>query len=116
MSFWVDLNDASDKNVSVFPFREGGTYDLLGSTEARLNVTYNYSSFYYKHLNPEKGLRWLDGKRASETIEALASAVTVLGTEQDEDYWEPTAGNAGYALSILLGWAKQYPDAIWTVN
>ena len=27
------------------------------------------------------------------------------------DYWAPTPGNAGYALNILLDWARQYPEA-----
>jgi hypothetical protein len=29
-----------------------------------------------------------------------------LGVECDDDYWKPTPGNAGYALSVLLSWAK----------
>ena len=28
-------------------------------------------------------------------------------------YWMSTPGNAGYALSILLSWAKQHPEATW---
>lgn len=31
-------------------------------------------------------------------------------------YWKATPGNAGYAASILLAWARQYPQGVWEVN
>jgi hypothetical protein len=116
MSFWVSLNDKNGNSEEVEKFKDGGTYNLHGSDEASLNITYNYSTFYYEHLNADNGLRWLDKKTAKNTIEALEYAVDVLGTSQDSDYWSSTPGNAGYALSILLSWAKQYPESRWRVN
>jgi hypothetical protein len=62
------------------------------------------------------GIHWLNKKKASKTIERLEEAVKELGTEKSNNYWESTPGNAGYALSILLKWAKQYPDAIFEVS
>jgi hypothetical protein len=115
MSFWVYLENDKEA-VIVERHAEGGTYVLGGTTEAELNVTYNYSPFFFKHLNAESGLRWLDGKRASDTIEHLENAVAALGTSQDTDYWNATPGNAGYVLGILLEWAKQYPGATWGVH
>ena len=53
---------------------------------------------------------------AKDTIAALESAVNKLGTKTSSDYWKPTKGNAGYALSILLSWARQYPEAVWDVS
>ena len=100
--------------VQVPLHSEGGTYVCGGTTEGHLNLTYNYSPHYYKHIDPEKGLRWLYGKRASETIERLESAIAALDTERADDYWAPTKGNAGYALSILLGWARLHPNAVWS--
>jgi len=41
----------------------------------------------------------------------LQKAISLLGTERDPDYWKATEGNAGYALSILLGWARLHPTA-----
>ena len=58
----------------------------------------------------------LDGKLASTVVEALEHAVRYLGTARSGDYWAATQGNAGYALSILLGWAKQHPEAIFKAN
>lgn len=94
---------------------EGGTYCVGGTTAADLNVTYNYSTHFREHLHPD-GLAWLDGKPASETIDALAAAVEALGTVRDKDYWAPTPGNAGYALSILLRWARMSPEAVFVVH
>lgn len=31
-------------------------------------------------------------------------------------YWKSTPGNAGYMLNILLSWAKQHPNARWSVS
>ena len=101
--------------VIVDRHAEGGTYAIGGIKEADLNITYNYSKHYYRCLNSENGLRFLNGKQAKDTIKDLESAVKLLGTKNDSDYWEATAGNAGYALSILLKWAKQYPNAVWKV-
>ena len=103
----------NEEPVTVARHADGGTYALGGTTYAELNVTYNYGKHYYQHLDEEKGLRWLYGKTGAETVERLELAVKALGTEQVADYWNPTPGNAGYALNILLGWAKQHPDAVW---
>lgn len=115
MSYDVSLEDESGTCVAVDRHTEGGTYAVGGTVDADLNVTYNYSWFYFRYLDKKHGLRWLSGKRASETIEKLEAAVKELGDNTYEDYWAPTPGNAGYALAVLLGWAKQYPDATWRV-
>ena len=87
-----------------------------GSNEADLNITYNYSRFYYQHLDKTNGLRALDGQMAKDWVDRLEAAVKVLGTAHSNDYWEATEGNAGHALSILLRWAKEHPEGIWRVN
>ena len=122
MSWWISLDYADIRECLVPNHTEGGTYCLgntngeVGTQEASLNVTYNYSPFYYQLINTEEGIRWLSGKTANETIPILENAVSVLGCEKTEDYWDANEGNAGYALSILLSWAKLHPDAIWSVN
>ena len=115
--------------AEVASHSEGGTYVAGGSGEAELNITYNYSWFYYMLLDKKEGLRWLNGKTATDTIERLEKAVDKLGIVKYEatrkvngrhiletDYWAPTPGNAGYALNILLGWAKKHPAAVWEVD
>lgn len=92
---------------------EGGCYAVGGITEAELNITYNYSRFYHWFLDDEQGIRWLYGKKAKDTVDKLEAAIKKLGIRQYEDYWAPTPGNAGYALSILLEWAKQHIEAVW---
>lgn len=115
MSHDVELINPDGSMVFVKPHQEGGTYVLGGSPEAELNVTYNYGALYHEHLD-SKGLDWLNGKTAKDTIARLQLAVKILGTERDPDYWKATAGNAGHALSILLKWAQDNPEAIWRVT
>lgn len=116
MSYWVSLQDAEDC-VSVDNFTDGGTYTVGGSGEADLNITYNYGKRYKEVIPNYCGLvDLLHLKKASDVTQTLEDAVHILGTEQSDDYWQPTAGNAGYALHILLQWAKQYPDAVFHVN
>ena len=112
MSYDVYLRKGG-KTVEVERHREGGTYCLGGTESAELNITYNYSPFFYKYLDKKKGLRWLYGRKARQTIKRLEKAVKELGIKQHSNYWEKTSGNAGYALSILLKWAERHPKAIW---
>lgn len=103
----------NDVPVKVKHFAEGGTQVMGGTDDAELNITYNYSWFYYQCLDKENGLRWLYGKSGKEAEPRLSAAVEILGTRQNSDYWADTPGNAGHALNILLEWARQYPDAIF---
>lgn len=87
---------------------EGGTYVLGGSCRAELNVTWNYGGhFRFPELN---------GKTGEEAIPVLEEAVKKLGTIGEGDYWAPTAGNAGYACSVLLEWARKHPKAVFEVT
>jgi len=127
-----DINEDTEA-VSVEHFSEGGTQPLYGTDKAELNITYNYSFFYYHFLDKKDGLRWLYGKQAKDCIERLEKAVEILGTNryvrhlkgwsfkrednsdyEEYDYWCPTAGNAGYALNILLTWARNNPEAYFS--
>lgn len=121
MSYEVYLIEATDDhswNVleSKNRIQEGGTQMVGGSKECHLNITVNYSDMYYKIFPDELGLHWLQSKTAKETEEVLTSAVKILGTERADNYWSKTMGNAGYALWILLGWAKEIPEGRWSVH
>jgi hypothetical protein len=108
MSYWIYLRNTDGETVEVEPFEDGGTYAIGGTTQAEINVTYNYA----RHFD----YRALHNHKAADTILALESIVKRLGTERDCDYWAPTPGNAGAACARLLAWAKQHPDAIWKVS
>lgn len=113
MSYWVSLNDPDGNELTVNKHEEGGTYVEGGTSSASINVTYNYSKVYREH---GFSLKDLDGKRAHETTEQLQSLVIALGVDPADDYWAATPGNAGHALSVLLGWGLEHPDGIWRVN
>ncbi len=114
MSWDVDLKQAG-KIMQVDRHEEGGTYLMGGTTDASLSITYNYCRYYYRHLH-NRGLMHINRKRARTVVPLLERAVNELGTDRDDDYWKATPGNAGYALSILLGWARQFPDATFKVT
>jgi hypothetical protein len=117
MSSWVSLNDENGEYLFVDPFEEGGTFALGGTDEACLNVTWNYNEFYHKVIDKESGIRWLDGKKAKDTVDILWSAVNRLDeNDTDDDYWKATEGNARKPLVRLLKWAKQHPEGVWRVN
>lgn len=124
MSWNVSLR-YGDTIAQVENHEEGGTYALGGTTDADLNVTWNYQDVYkLVDFYPPTSLH---GKKAIETIGELAQAIERLGVKQyarqislrgdwEYDYYAPTPGNAGHALNILLGWARQHPDAVWCVG
>jgi len=117
MSYDIYIVDPTTKEPLRFsePMKglEGGTYALGGTTEAHLNITYNYSKFYYEHLDNEKGIRWLYGKKVKDTMEALLLAFKSMEGEPDDDYWAPTEGNAKYALMQLILLAAYFLDGEW---
>ncbi|MGI9345523.1 MAG: hypothetical protein ACR2PW_04580 [Gammaproteobacteria bacterium] len=113
MSYWIYLEDHDGNTLPVEHHSEGGTYVLGGVPEAELNVTYNYSERYSEH---GFSLRDLEGKTGAETADQLLNLVAKMGTDLDNDYWKPTSGNAGHALSILAKWAREHPAGIWRVS
>lgn len=132
MSYDVSLNGKDGVPLQVKHFEEGGTRAMGGTDRAELNITYNYSWFYYLLLDKKKGLRWLYGRSARDCVDRLQIAVDKLGCRrymvhqrgydpldpgthhlQRHEYWAPTPGNAGYALNVLLHWAKANPEAVF---
>ena len=116
MGSWIYLEDAEGNPVQVKTHKEGGTYVLGGSSDATMSITWNYSEYYYDTVDHEHGLRWINGKKAKDTLERLESALAKLGDNPASDYWARTEGNAGHALAILIGWAKQHPEAVWSID
>jgi hypothetical protein len=114
MSWELKLNDKEGKPVEVDVFEEGGTYAVGGTNLAELNVTYNYGKVLREVWNGES-LTLLNGKNAGRMLKLLRDSVKVLGTKQDNDYWNATEGNVGYMLNILLTWAEANPDAVFEV-
>ena len=93
----------------------GGTYALGGTTELWLNVTWNYSKFYYRpEVFGEKGIRAIYGMSGAESIPVLDKAIAALGDDTDLDYWKATEGNAKRPLIQLRAMAQMRPDGIWS--
>lgn len=112
----------------------GGTYAMGGTTEAWLNITYNYADWYYRPgvfartKKASKGIRTIYGMTGAESIPVLKKAISKL-ENMDEDisndkrqkceahgatgYWMPTRENAIKPLYQLLAMAQMRPDGVW---
>jgi len=90
----------------------GGTYAMGGTTEAWLNVTYNYSRHY--GIMGDKGIRTIYGMTGLDSLAVLDAAIAQLGDDTDPDYWKATEGNAKAALVNLRQIAALCPSAIWS--
>lgn len=116
MSYDINLCDPATKEVLRTKSKHeisGGTMCIGGTTEMWLNITYNYSKFYYETIDKEKGIRFIYGKTGAESIPILEKAIDQLSDDVDEDYWKATEGNAKRALCGLLALAKLRPDGVW---
>lgn len=122
MSYDINLIDPITKEVIEINdahFLRGGTYQMGGSKELTLNITYNYSKIFHRVIQPKNtpseyktGIRSLYGITALEAIPILEVAISNLKDDVDEDYWKATEGNAKRALNNLLTMCKMRPDAI----
>lgn len=101
--------------VKVPPHVEGGNIklvkdskgNLIAGNDAELSITWNYSKFFpFKELS---------GKVGEEVLDELEDAISILGTDRDEDYWASTPGNAGHTLNILVQWIKLHPKATFSI-
>jgi hypothetical protein len=124
MSYWATLEDSNGNTVELSEVHHeaGGTYALGGTTEATLNITYNYSGWFGKvfpdtGLINKRGLRYLHKMTAANSLPVLRTAIANLGTDTDPDYWKATQGNARAALESLLRLAKTAPaDSVWRIS
>ena len=115
MSYNVYIVDKKGKTLELEFFHNirGGTYSVEGTNKAYLNITYNYSRFFYKLW--EQGLNMLNSKNSKEVIPILKESIEKLGSKTTtNNYWESTAGNVGKALQDLLELCELYPEG--TIN
>lgn len=94
-------------------FQEGGTQVIGGTNECWLNITYNYSKYYYGTINKDDGIRWIYDKTGKECLPVLEKAIAKLGNEVDDNYWNATEGNAKNPLERLAKWCKEFPDGVF---
>ena len=137
MSYDITLTDPVTKEAIQFDSAHdmrGGTYALGGTTEAWLNITYNYADWYYKPgvfgptKEESKGIRAIYGLSGAESIPVLQKAIAALQAMNEDisdenrhqceeqgatGYWMPTRENAIKPLYQLLAMAKMRPDGVW---
>lgn len=137
MSYDIYLRDRVTKETVHFDTPHqmaGGTYAVGGTTEAWLNVTYNYAQWYYKdgvfpnNGEDNSGIRSIYGLSGADSIPVLEHAIKTLENMTEDlsekeiqkykdggagGYWTPTRANAIRPLYQLLAMAKMRPDAVW---
>ena len=120
MSYDIRLVEPVSGNTIEFDNKheiKGGTYAIGGTTEAWLNITYNYGKFY-REVYPKEGIRCVYGKSGAESIPMLEHMIKTLQLSYPEastssDYWDSCPGNALVPLHQLIAMAKFRPDGIW---
>jgi len=119
MSYDITLNEPDTGKVIELkqPHNyKGGVYAEGLNSLALLNVTWNYSKYYYRFISPNDGIKWLNGKTGEEAAPVLLWAFKKLGNKRSENYWDSTEGNAGAAVEALLYFATERPDGIFRVE
>ena len=134
MSYDIRLLDPVTKETIQFEnphFMRGGTYAMYGTTEAWLNITYNYSRWYYKAevFGRPSGICTIYGLTGAESIPVLRKAIAGLESLNEDlsdkerreclvhdvsGYWLPTRENAIKPLYQLLAMAQMRPDGVWS--
>lgn len=115
MSYDIYLKDPVSNTIIQFDVphqMKGGTYVVGGTPLAWLNITYNYANHYYKVFG-HKGIRTIYGKTGAESIPILKEAISKLGDDVTDNYWDSTEGNAKKPLTQLIAFAQMRPDGVW---
>ena len=115
MSYDISLVDPDTGETIELkePHQErGGTYAMGGTTEAWLNITYNYGP-HFRSVFGDEGIRTIYGMTGMDSQQVLETAITKLGDDTDDDYWAPTEGNVKQSLMGLLRLAVLAPDGVW---
>jgi len=119
MSYDVSLHNPDGSMVQLDHRHQlrGGTYAVGGTTDATLNVTYNYSPILWQ-VWPKQGLEALEGLTALESIPVLTKGMLSIPWQPpDEDYWKSTNGNVRAMLGDLLVLACQAPpESRWRMT
>ena len=135
MSYDISLLDPVTREELHLPenhLMAGGTYVAGGTTKAWLNITWNYAKYYYKvfgrrpatpadekNMIPDRpedtvgGIRVIYGLTGAESIPILEDAISKLGDDATDNYWESTEGNAKKPLLQLLALARMLPHGVW---
>ena len=137
MSYDIYLSDPvthEPLELEVAHHMRGGTYAMSGTTEAWLNITYNYADWYYRPgvfartKKASKGIRTIYGMTGAQSIPILQRAIAKLESLNEDisdkerrgceeqgatGYWMPTRENAIRPLHQLLALAQMRPDGIW---
>ena len=140
MSYDFSLRDRVSGETVQLPFKhvmKGGMYQVDPETmqpvpiaEARLNITFNYSDYYYEATKGNKdfeidgdngGIKSLHGKTGLESIKMLDNMIKNIekkhpNLETSNNYWDSCPGNAVKPLYQLKTMAELRPDAVWDVS
>lgn len=109
MSLLITLIDpAYDEPYPLIdPTRPAGII-ILDSDMTEVTVALNFEEHF--------DFNQLKQKFAWETIPLLQEAVNELGVFSSGTPFELTPGNVGYTCFILLQWAEDHPEGIWTLD
>jgi hypothetical protein len=115
MSYDIELCDpvaGATLELDAPHHMRGGTYVVGGTTEAHLNVTYNYEAHFRRVLG-EEGIRSIYGLTGAASLPVLREAAAKLNDDINDDYWAATEGNSKRVLLQLAALAEMRPEGVW---
>ena len=106
-------------NKMQSPFKHdirGGTYCIGGTDELWLSVTFNYAQAFSKAFENDRGIKLLHGMPCLQSIPIILAAMTRLGDDVTDRYWDATEGNAKKALWDCIQLAALGCDGFWELE
>ena len=96
----------------------GAVYCIGGTTELWMSMTSNYAKHLTYAFDHKDGLKSLHGKSCKEAMPLIIAAISRLGNDVVNDYFDATEGNVKLALLdllklIILGYDAGYIDISW---
>lgn len=110
MSYWVTLTDPiTDEPCLLEDMRATGGLILFNDLAVcSVHLAHNYLvGFDFSALH---------GKRAEQTLPELNDRIAELGTQGDDNPWNPSHGNVGHVLDIFREWSERHPYGVWRVE
>lgn len=130
MSYDIHLKDPVTGDIAVVPghLMTGGTYKAeyhpetntftpALNTEAELNITYNYSSYYYESCKEceKEGIRTIYGMTGQESISLLEKMISgILEKYKADGEWITTTREESMCINPETG--KEIKDIVYAIR
>jgi len=86
---------------------------ICGESRRYFKEHRNRAHLYYKYLDKEQGIDWLNGKTYEQIKKRAERFIHTMGTDLHGDWTNRNdKGRAGRFMIHVLEYTKQYPDCV----